>query len=157
MTAALEGGEWSAARNGRNLTPGKTRYPFCRRLGGPQGRSRRTQNLVPTGIPSRTDQPVVSRYTVWATRPINIEYNHSKIINDGSVGIVTRIRLGQLRKSGWIPYVAKWFSSYSSKDPYRLWDPSGILVNQLKWFLPRLKGWNVKLNNLFHLQRRDWE
>ena len=28
MTAALEGDEWSAARPGRNLPPGKTRYPF---------------------------------------------------------------------------------------------------------------------------------
>ena len=28
MTAALEGGEWSAARPGRTLPPGKTRYPF---------------------------------------------------------------------------------------------------------------------------------
>ena len=37
MTAALEGGEWSAARPGRTLPPGKTRYPFYRRLGGPQG------------------------------------------------------------------------------------------------------------------------
>jgi len=26
MTAALEGGEWSAARPGRTLPPGKTRY-----------------------------------------------------------------------------------------------------------------------------------
>ena len=33
MTAALEGGEWSAARPGRILPPGKTRYPFYRRLG----------------------------------------------------------------------------------------------------------------------------
>ena len=39
MTAALVGGEWSAARPGRILPPGKTRYPFYRRLGGPQGRS----------------------------------------------------------------------------------------------------------------------
>ena len=30
------GGEWSAARPGRTLPPGKTRYPFYRRLGGPQ-------------------------------------------------------------------------------------------------------------------------
>ena len=37
MTAALEGGEWSAARPGRTLPPGKTRYPFYRRLGGPNG------------------------------------------------------------------------------------------------------------------------
>jgi hypothetical protein len=39
MTTALEGGEWLAARPGRNLPPGKNRYPFYRRLGGPQGRS----------------------------------------------------------------------------------------------------------------------
>ena len=32
------------------LPPGKTRYPFYRRLGGPQGRSGRAENLVPTGI-----------------------------------------------------------------------------------------------------------
>ena len=50
MTAALEGGEWSAARPGRTLPPGKTRYPFYRRLGGPQGRSGRAENLVPAGM-----------------------------------------------------------------------------------------------------------
>ena len=69
MTAALEGGEWSAARSGRTLLPGKTRYPLYKRLGGPQGRSGRAENLVPTGIRSRTLQPVVCRYTDWATRP----------------------------------------------------------------------------------------
>ena len=47
-------------------TPGKTQYPLYRRLGGPQGRSGRAENLVPTGIRSRTVQPVVSRYTDWA-------------------------------------------------------------------------------------------
>jgi len=60
MTAALEGGEWLAAPSGRNLPPGKTRYPFYRRLDGPQGRSGRAENLVATGIRSRTVQPVVS-------------------------------------------------------------------------------------------------
>ena len=69
MTAALEGGEWSATRPGRTLLPGKTRYPFYGRLGGPQGRSGRAENLVPIGIRFRTVQPVVSRYTDWATRP----------------------------------------------------------------------------------------
>ena len=58
MTAALEGGEWSAARPGRTLPPGKIRYTFYRRLGGPQDRSGRAENLVPTGIRSRTVQPV---------------------------------------------------------------------------------------------------
>ena len=68
MTAALEGGEWSAARPDRTLLPEKTRYPFYRRLGGPQGRPGRVENLFPTGIRSRTVQPVVSLYTDWSTR-----------------------------------------------------------------------------------------
>ena len=50
MTAGLERGEWLAARPGRTLPPGKTRYPLYRRLGGTQGRSGRVENLVPTGI-----------------------------------------------------------------------------------------------------------
>jgi len=58
MTAALEGGEWSAARPGHTLPPVKTRHPFYRRLGGLQGRSGRAENLVPTGIRSRTVQPI---------------------------------------------------------------------------------------------------
>jgi hypothetical protein len=69
MTVALEGGEWSAARPGSTLLPGKTRYPFYRRLGGLQGQSGRAEDLVSTGIQSRTVQPVGSRYTDWATRP----------------------------------------------------------------------------------------
>ena len=63
MTAALEEGEWSAARPGRTLPQGETRYPLYRRLGGPHGQTGRAENLVPTGIRSRTIQPVVSRYT----------------------------------------------------------------------------------------------
>ena len=75
MTAALEGSEWSAARPGRTLPPGKTRYPFYSRLGGPQGQSGRAENLVPTGIRSQTIQPVVSHYTDWDTRPtISLQY-----------------------------------------------------------------------------------
>ena len=50
MTAALKGGEWSAALSGRTLPRGKTQYPFYRRLDGSQGRSGRAENLVPTGI-----------------------------------------------------------------------------------------------------------
>ena len=50
MTAALEGGEWSAARLGRTLRQGKTWYPFYTTLDGPQGRSGRAKNRVPIGI-----------------------------------------------------------------------------------------------------------
>jgi len=66
---ALEGGEWSAARPGHALPPGKTRYPFYSRLGGPQGLFGWAENLIPTGIRSRTVQSVVSCYTDWATWP----------------------------------------------------------------------------------------
>ena len=68
MSAALEGGEWSAARSGRTLPPGKTRYPFYMSLGGLQGWSGGTENLVLTGIRSRNVQPVVSRNTDWPTQ-----------------------------------------------------------------------------------------
>jgi hypothetical protein len=62
MTMALEGGEWSAARPGRTLPLGKTRYPLYRRLGGPQGRSGQVQKISPPpGFDPRTVQPVVSR------------------------------------------------------------------------------------------------
>ena len=63
MTAALEGGEWSAARPGRTLPPGMTRYPLYRSLGGRKDRSGRAENLIPTRIRPQTAQPVVSRYT----------------------------------------------------------------------------------------------
>jgi len=55
----------SAARPGRTLPPGKIQYPSYRRLGWSQGQSGRAENLVPTGIRSRTVQTVVSRYTLY--------------------------------------------------------------------------------------------
>ena len=39
MTTAREEGKGSASHLGCFLPPGKNRYPFSRRLGGPQGRS----------------------------------------------------------------------------------------------------------------------
>ena len=69
MTGALEGGEWLAARSGRTLPPGKTRYHFTGGWVGPRASLDGRNNLVTTGIRSRTVQPVVSRYTDWATRP----------------------------------------------------------------------------------------
>jgi hypothetical protein len=41
----LEEGEGLASRPGRNLPPGKTRYPLYRRLGGPQGRSGQVRKI----------------------------------------------------------------------------------------------------------------
>ena len=88
MTAALEGGEWSAACPGRTLPPGKTQYPFYRRLGGSQGRSGRAEDLVFTGIRPRTFQPVASSYNNLASRPTdyciqsNIVQWHDMRLND---------------------------------------------------------------------------
>jgi hypothetical protein len=57
------------------LPSGKTWYPFFRRLGGSQGRSGQAENLVFTGIRSRTVRPVVSRYTDWAARPFCLQFS----------------------------------------------------------------------------------
>ena len=49
----LDGGGWSTPRPGRFTARKYTRYPLCRRLGGPQGRSGRVRKISPpTGIPS---------------------------------------------------------------------------------------------------------
>jgi hypothetical protein len=49
------------------LPPGKSRYPFYSRVGGPQGRSGRVRKISPPpGFDPRTVQPVASRYTDWA-------------------------------------------------------------------------------------------
>jgi hypothetical protein len=66
--STLYRGGRSAPRPGRLYLRKKTRYPLYRRLGGPHGRSGREENLVPTGIRSRNVQPVISRYTAWATQ-----------------------------------------------------------------------------------------
>jgi hypothetical protein len=45
------------------LPPVKTRYPYYRRLGGPQGRSEWTENLAIPGFDPRTVHPVLSTFT----------------------------------------------------------------------------------------------
>jgi len=46
------------------LPPGKTRYPLYRRLGGPQGRSRRAQKTsLLLEFDPRTTQPIASNST----------------------------------------------------------------------------------------------
>jgi hypothetical protein len=69
MTTALEGREGSASRPGRSLPLGKTRYPFYRRLDGPQGLSGQVWKIsLPRGFDPRTVQPVASWYTDWAAQ-----------------------------------------------------------------------------------------
>jgi hypothetical protein len=63
MTTAPEGDEWSAARPGRTLRPGKPRYPLYRRLVGLQGRYGRAENLAPPEFDPWTLQPLVAILT----------------------------------------------------------------------------------------------
>ena len=91
MTAALEGGEWSAARPGRTLPPGKTRYPFYRRLGGSQGRSGRAENLVSSEIRSRTVQPVVSKTELAGLQTLRVKTRNN--IRSYEKNIIERINI----------------------------------------------------------------
>jgi len=68
MTAALERGEWSAGSPSLTLPPGKTWYPFYRRLGGPPrpvcmgGKSRPHKDSIP-------DHPASSSVTILTELP----------------------------------------------------------------------------------------
>jgi len=79
MTAALEGGEWSAAHLGRTLTPGKTRYPFYRRLGGPEGRSERMENLVRMGFDPGQSSPQSVAIPIEPPGPPSLLFFHSDV------------------------------------------------------------------------------
>ena len=58
------GGEWSAARDGRTLPPGKFAVPILQEAGWAPGAGLgRAENLVPNGIRLRNVQPLVSLYT----------------------------------------------------------------------------------------------
>jgi len=66
LISALEGGEGSTSRPGRTLPPGKSRYPFYRRLSGPQDRSGQVRKIsLPPGFDPRTVQPVGSRWNCF--------------------------------------------------------------------------------------------
>jgi len=68
LPTTLEGGEGSESRPGRSLPPKRPGTHSTGGWVGPKAGLDR-KNLVPTGIRSRTVQPVVSRYTDWVTGP----------------------------------------------------------------------------------------
>jgi len=70
--------EGSAARPGRTLPLGKTRYPLYRRLGGHQGRSGRAENLTPTGIRS-PDRPARSQSLYRLSYPAHFTYAYTML------------------------------------------------------------------------------
>jgi hypothetical protein len=64
LTCALDGDGRLTPRPGRFISGKETRYPPCRRTGGPQGRSGRARKISPSsGFDRRTFQPVANRNT----------------------------------------------------------------------------------------------
>jgi hypothetical protein len=56
------------------LPSGKNRYPLCRKVGGPQGRSGQVRKIFPPpGFDPRTLQPVASRYSDYAV-PVQLSF-----------------------------------------------------------------------------------
>ena len=94
MTAALEGGEWSAARPGRTLTPKKTRYPFYRRLGGPQDRSGRGGKSRPYRD-SILDRPARSQSLYRLSHPAHLMTSIRSLFSKGSKSTVIFILVGE--------------------------------------------------------------
>ena len=72
-----------------------------------QGRSGRTENLVPAGIRSRTVHPVVSRYTNWAIRPTH-KYVQNKIVR-------FLVSLNPLWQKNPMLNTSKWYVLFSTK------------------------------------------
>jgi len=81
MNATLEGGEGSATRPGRTLPPGKTRYPFYRMLGGPQGLSGRAEKSHPhrDSIP---DRPARSQSLYRLSYPAHVHVVRPLLLSD---------------------------------------------------------------------------
>jgi hypothetical protein len=66
LTSALDGSGWSTLGPGRFTPRKETRYPWYRRLDGPQCRSERLRKISPAAkFDPSTVQPVASRYTDW--------------------------------------------------------------------------------------------
>jgi hypothetical protein len=68
-----------------HFTPGKTRYPLYRKLGGPQGQSGRAENLAPPGFDPRTVQPVAQSlyrlsYLAHRGKAISMTYSECVIV-----------------------------------------------------------------------------
>ena len=103
MTAALEGDEWSAARPGRTLPPGKTQCPLYRRLGRPQGRSGRAEKSRPRrdSIPDRPARSQSLYQQSYRAHNIIVIYiNNNAVINNPSGRLKDLILLFRITITG---------------------------------------------------------
>jgi hypothetical protein len=85
LTLTLDGGGKLTPGPGRFIPGKETRYPFGRRLGGPQGGSGpvRKISLLPKFDP-RSDPPVASRYTDWAVPAYSVGKLKKSLLMDRS-------------------------------------------------------------------------
>ena len=84
-------GGWSTTRPGRFTRGKQSRYPLCKGLGGPQGRSWRLQKIwpLPKAVDPRTIQTVASRYTDTLRALLHVR--------GGAVGWGTALQVGRSR------------------------------------------------------------
>ena len=79
---------WMVSVKSRPFLPlGKTRYPFYKRLCGPQDRSGQVRKISPPpGFDPRTVQHVASRYTDWAipVHSLHVKYPYSRQLFNGT-------------------------------------------------------------------------
>ena len=93
-------GERSGSRSVRFLSPGKTRYPLYRRLGGPQDRSGHLRKISPPpGFGLQTVQPVAIRYTEYATRPTKMIERWKEFWQHGSLKALQLSIIGERKRS----------------------------------------------------------
>ena len=99
MTSALRWGMGGQHHAPAALPPGKTRYPLCRRLGRPQGRSGRVRKILsPPGFDPRTVQPVASRYTDCAIlAPVREQGIEENVLKNGKNCIMMGFFISTLR------------------------------------------------------------
>ena len=118
------------------LPPGKTRYPLCRRLGGPQGQCERVRKFWPSrGFDPRTVQPVASRYIDWAI-PVHGKPKYSKkylsqchygigsVIPDASFIYIVITRSNVV----FMPNLGESFQKITSY--FRWWDDGGMFCRK---------------------------
>jgi hypothetical protein len=133
------------ARPNRTLPPGKTRYPLYRRLGGPQGQSGRAENLAQPGLDPRTVQPVVSRYTDWATGPTWYMGTFRKFVAKIQVSLKSYKNIGfftwRLIYVLFWSYLAEFFSE-REKFHKKLWRKSKCILCSINVFRKWYRLWD---------------
>ena len=151
MTAALEGSEWSAARPGCNLPPGKDPVPNVQEAGWAPGPVwTRAENLVPTGIRSRTVQPIAQSLYRLSYRAHRLTKNLSKYLTKFK-GIFEQENDKNVPMSALHP-------SISHRNIAVTWmNAFGVVDHSCRWMgVPSLLSQNVCKLPVYKTRRSRW-